>query len=116
MAQEHRVKTLVPYWDAIERGDKTFDVRRDDRGYQRGDILVLEKYDAKDGYITFVPPGSTNSWDYEKQTLRRVITYVLTGGQFGIAPGYVVLGLKPVPEPTIAGTIDADIPSQEALA
>jgi hypothetical protein len=28
-----------------------------------------------------------------------VITYVLTGGQFGIEPGYVVLGLGPVAQP-----------------
>lgn len=28
------------------------------------------------------------------RVLNRKITYVLTGGQFGIEPGYVVLGLK----------------------
>jgi hypothetical protein len=31
---------------------------------------------------------------YQKRTLIKRISYVLTGGQFGIEPGYVVLGLS----------------------
>ena len=38
---EHTVKCWPNYWDAIERGEKTFEVRLDDRGYQKGDILSL---------------------------------------------------------------------------
>lgn len=50
-AVTHELKCLAPYYDAIECGDKTFDVRRDDRGYQRGDTVVLRKYDCVLGYL-----------------------------------------------------------------
>lgn len=87
--QEHKLKTWPAYFDAIERGEKTFDVRRDDRGFQKGDVLVLQR--TREDRKTEV------EWNYDgevKQELRRTISYVLTGGQFGIEPGYVVLGLS----------------------
>lgn len=90
----HELKTLAPYWDAVERGDKTFEVRRDDRGFQRGDILKLKRIDPKkdlsnhDLFLDIAP------------TITKRISYVLTGGQLGIEPGFVVLGLAdPEPHP-----------------
>ena len=79
----HELKTLAPYWDAVERGDKTFEVRKNDRGFQRGDVLVLYRI----GELGEV------GWK-SNQSLERVVTYVLAGGQFGIEPGHVVLGLR----------------------
>ena len=88
-AVEHKLKTLAPYWDAIHRGEKLFEVRRDDKGFQKGDFLLLQKFDGKyyetEGFEISAPI----------KTLRKKITYILTGGQFGIQPGYVVLGLEP---------------------
>lgn len=78
-AIEHELKCWPNYFDAIECGDKPFDVRRDDRGFQRGDTVLLRKYVVGRGYLG--------------PQLRFRITYVLTGGQFGIEPGFVVLGL-----------------------
>lgn len=43
MSQEHILKTWDVYWDAIERGEKLFEIRRDDRGFQKGDILILRR-------------------------------------------------------------------------
>jgi Domain of unknown function (DUF3850) len=89
MPIEHTVKCWPIYFDAIESGEKPFDVRRDDRGYQKGDILNLQKYDIKLGYVC------KSGLRFTTQSCRREITWILTGGQFGIEPGYVVLGLKP---------------------
>lgn len=93
----HELKTLVPYFEAMKRGEKNFEVRRDDRGFQRGDIVLLQRYgeswvNKKMEYLDARDFGVHRS---EAETLRRRITYVLTGGQFGIEPGYVVLGLEP---------------------
>jgi hypothetical protein len=82
-AQEHELKTWSIYFDAVARGDKTFEVRRDDRGFQKGDILVLRRFDSR--YFCFTG-----------ERLRKRISYILTGGQFGIEPGYVVMGLGDV--------------------
>jgi hypothetical protein len=91
MSVEHILKTLPDYWDAIERGEKTFEVRRDDRGFQKGDVLVLRRLKKSYGGAWVEDRRDTNNTPRE---LRRKITYVLTGGQFGIEPGYVVLGLR----------------------
>lgn len=80
----HEVKCWPNYFDAIESGEKPFDVRRDDRGYQKGDTLFLRRYD---------PAKLIESDKYTGSEMNKEITYVLTGGQFGIEPGYVVLGL-----------------------
>ena len=82
---EHRLKTLPPYFDAVARGEKNFEVRRDDRGFQKGDVVILAWYNI--GLNNYLRPNV--------DTIRRRISYILTGGQFGIAPGYVVLALEP---------------------
>lgn len=94
---EHILKTLPPYWDAVLRGDKTFEVRRDDRGFQKGDTVALVRSDGKNTvYREDLPTDArlpTCRYATENYVLKSRITYILTGGQFGIEPGYVVLGL-----------------------
>ena len=80
----HTLKVWPNYFYALERGDKTFEVRRDDRGFQKGDILNLVEYD---------PKQLTERTRLTGNAMEMLISYVLTGGQFGIEPGYVVLGL-----------------------
>lgn len=83
---EHRLKTWPGFFDAVEAGKKPFEVRRNDRGFLTGDILVLEKFDPDtQQYIT--PP----------QRLRKLVTFVLQGGHFGVEDGYCVLGLSDAP-------------------
>jgi hypothetical protein len=81
MAETHEIKCWSDYFHAICRNEKRFDVRRDDRGYQKGDTVVLKEWANR----ADVPHFTGN----EEQ---RKIKYILTGGQFGIEPGYVVLG------------------------
>lgn len=86
MKREHRVKCWPQYFKAIRSGEKTFEVRRDDRGYQRGDTLVLVEFD----------PSLVLLFRESGETEEREITWIFTGGQFGIEPGYVVLALGPI--------------------
>lgn len=88
---EHILKTLPDYWDAINRGEKNFEVRRDDRGFQKGDTLILYRLIRHPSGRLDVERSYTNNMPRE---IRRKITYILTGGQLGIEPGYVVMGLK----------------------
>lgn len=83
MSETHRLKTWPTYFRAVVSGEKTFEVRRDDRGFQKGDVLELIEHDPD-----IIAPLALSG---RKVTAR--ITYVLTGGQFGIEPGFVVLGL-----------------------
>lgn len=79
MAQTHEIKCWPTYFGAIRRKEKNFDVRRDDRGYQKGDKVVLREWEPDGLYYT----GNDE---------HRKIKFILTGGQFGIEPGFVVLG------------------------
>jgi hypothetical protein len=78
----HRLRTWVPYFQAVIDGAKPFEVRRDDRGFQVGDrVRLIEVTHPDDG---LAPTG---------REAEAEITYILSGGQFGIEPGYAVLGL-----------------------
>jgi len=90
----HQLKTWPQYWDAVASGDKTFEVRRDDRGFQKGDILELQR--CKKSLISGYELEYRGMTSTPSHVLRKRITYVLTGGQFGIEPGFVVLGLGEV--------------------
>lgn len=88
--REHILKTLPDYWDAIASGEKTFEVRRDDRGFQRGDVLVLQKLRKTDSGVSFAYVETKNGKPTE---IRKRVLWVLTGGQFGVEPGHVVMSL-----------------------
>ncbi|KEJ91707.1 DUF3850 domain-containing protein [Synergistes jonesii] len=104
--QTHHLKLDKYYWDAVKSGEKSFEVRRDDRGLQKGDRLCLHKYDCSDDngghssyyegrYIQTIGDYETRTKEeYESDKMFAEITYILTGGQHGIEPGYVVLGIK----------------------
>lgn len=91
--QTHILKTRPVYFDAVKSGDKNFEVRRDDRGFQKGDVLVLRRTLPDRPDLVEYGLGAKVAHEITRQ-----IAYVLTGGQFGIEPGYVVLGLAPTPQ------------------
>lgn len=88
---EHVLKTVEPYFSAVESGAKTFEVRRNDRAFQKGDVLVLVDSSSCD--------CSKIDCERRKPPLRRAVTFVFGGDPSlrdlgGIVPGYVVLGLS----------------------
>ena len=74
----HNIKILPQYFDAIENGTKTFEIRYNDRDYKVGDLLCLREY--RDGAYT------------GRETVRE-ICYMIDDPMF-CKEGYVVLGLK----------------------
>lgn len=45
--KEHRLKSWQPWFNDVAEGRKTFEYRRDDRGFEVGDHLILEEYDPR---------------------------------------------------------------------
>ena len=82
----HELKILEPYADAVYGGDKTFELRFNDRGYQKGDLI---RFTAIDDLKAKVFDHPINDLLYE-------ITYVLGG--WGLQDGWVALGIKEVKE------------------
>jgi len=81
----HKLKTLAPYWNRVQSCQKKFEVRKNDRDFQVGDILELEYYETI--------PGPT-PYNWIPPILIAKVTYILPGGQFGIENGYCVLGIE----------------------
>jgi len=76
----HALKLQYGFCDAVFSGEKAFEVRYNDRGFQRGDTV---RFIAMDGESEI--PHPINDVNYE-------ITYVLSG--WGIKEDYVVFGIK----------------------
>ncbi|EOA2747431.1 DUF3850 domain-containing protein [Enterococcus faecalis] len=72
----HELKILPEYFEAVVSGNKRFEIRKNDRNYQKGDILRLNEY--QDGQYT----GDVHVAE---------ITYITDYAQ---QDGYVVLGIK----------------------
>lgn len=48
----HKVKSWAHFFDAIKAGKKLHDLRKLDRDYKVGDILILQRYDNINGEYT----------------------------------------------------------------
>jgi len=81
---EHDLKTWPDQYRAILDGRKTFEVRLNDRAFDVGDTLLLKEWDPS-------PCGYT----HREQRVR--VTYILRGGQFGIAPSHCVMSIERLP-------------------
>ena len=81
----HAIKIHENYADPVCIGDKTFEVRENDRGYQRGDLI---DFTVVDDFGMKVHTHPLNDIRYE-------ITYVL-GSFKGLADGWVVFGIREV--------------------
>lgn len=77
----HNIKILETFSASVLNGDKPFEIRKNDRGYQKGDMI---RFNVVDDWGLHV--GS----ELNKHTYR--ITYVLSG--WGISEGYVALGIR----------------------
>lgn len=78
---DHELKLWSEFFEDIFYRRKTFDVRKNDRNFEVGDHIFFRQWDKDRG-------------EYLGGACARRVTYILPGGQFGIEPGYVVLGIS----------------------
>jgi hypothetical protein len=80
----HELKCWPDQFEAVVNGTKTFELRRDDRGFRVGDELLLRCWD---------PDGGA----YTGTTVTAEVTHILRGAEalrFGLRPGYCVLSIS----------------------
>ena len=79
----HWLKTEPAFFREIVTGSKTFEVRNNDRGFEVGDVLILQEY-----LPAWAPkPG------YSGRQIKKKISYILDDPRF-CREGYVILGLR----------------------
>lgn len=74
----HNLKIKPQYFKDVVSGDKTFEVRKNDRDFKVGDVILLGEYE--NGRYTGITA-------YVK------ITYILDNPEY-CKEGYVILGIK----------------------
>ena len=75
----HELKILPEYFEDILSGEKTFEIRKNDRTYNKGDMLALNEY-TQDGYTG--------------RCMLVQITYILTGTTF-LPEGFCCISFRP---------------------
>lgn len=73
----HELKTLPEYFQAVWLGDKRAELRKDDRGFNVGDGLLLREWDGA---------------AYTGRSLRAQITHIVRDGEW-LTPGYAMLSI-----------------------
>lgn len=77
--QLHELKIYPHYFNAILDGNKKFEIRKNDRNFQKGDNILLREWD---------------NIKYSGRTIFVTITYILDDRFVGLAEGYVALGIE----------------------
>lgn len=85
----HKIKLNIEFCDAVLNGEKTFEIRKDDRCYQNGDRIKFIPTTSGScfpiGYETVWHPVADREYE---------ITFVLHG--WGLEEGYAALAIKEV--------------------
>jgi len=91
--KRHVLKTWINPFQAMWDGRKLFELRKNDRDFQVGDVLELHEYD----------PVTTN---YSGRKLDVIVTFLLLGGQFGLPSDLCVMSVAPERDAPRGGQAD----------
>lgn len=78
--RSHTLDIYPEYFARIESGQKTFELRKNDRDFQVGDEIIFDEWDPEKEV-------------YTDNYVVKHIAYILHGGKFGLDPAYSILGL-----------------------
>ena len=81
---KHELKTWPVPFAAVKGGQKTCEVRKNDRRYHVGDVLILSEWDPE-------------TEKYSGRQLEVEVTYIVKGGSFGLPPDLCVLSISVIP-------------------
>jgi len=88
----HDLKTWPKEFEASLFGSKRHEFRRDDRGFNVGDLLLLREWDPEKGYL-MVPEGS-HLGDYTGRHALFKVTFITRAPDFGVPEGFCVMSIE----------------------
>lgn len=88
IAKEHVLKCDPLPFEALRLGEKTSEVRLDDRQFEVGDLLVLRETEETGRNMRVGAPLA-----YTGREVRRRITHVQGGSNYGLRAGWLCLSL-----------------------
>ncbi len=82
MSKKHEIKCKSEYFEQVQQGTKTFEIRKNDRDYSIGDVVKICEID--------------NDGDYTGNVVDVRITYVLTDvPEYGLESGFCIFCWNP---------------------
>lgn len=78
----HDLRCDLAVFELVKSGRKNFEIRKNDRGYEVGDILILHQTRGPDAPEV-----------YTGHTLTRRVSCLIAGERYGLQPGYIAMGL-----------------------
>jgi hypothetical protein len=81
-SREHDLKCWPEFFKHLWSGEKTFEIRKDDRGYQAGDTLTLREWTERHGY--------SGRW------IKYDVPFLLGGIWPGLGPEHVCMSIKEI--------------------
>jgi len=98
----HDLKTWPQYFARLVDGSKTFEVRKDDRGYQTGDTLVLREFDPNRCRLGSAcaggPDGPNRCPGHTGRLLRFQVGFIYRQGVGLDCGDHIVMSLIPATE------------------
>lgn len=83
MTTWHELKTLPLVFAHLLAGHKTHEIRKNDRGFEMADVLVLKEFDPV-------------SQKYTGRQLTRIVNYISRGPDWGLPEGLCVMSISPL--------------------
>lgn len=78
----HELKTTNPYFHEVWCGWKNFEIRKDDRGFKAGDLLILQEY-------------NTETESYTGRSIICSVDYIIARDTFvGLQDSYCAMGIE----------------------
>jgi hypothetical protein len=74
----HELKILPEYFNAVVSGEKTFEIRKNDRPFHKGDLLALNEFNGQ----------------YTGNSCLVYVDYILDNPDY-VKQGMIVMGIKP---------------------
>lgn len=80
MHKIHELRTLTPYFNEVVSGKKTFEIRKNDRGFHVGDFLLLKEWNP--------------DTKYTGKSISVRVSYIFEGDWYGLDGEYCILAIK----------------------
>lgn len=78
----HELKVWPEFFEDLSENNRNVELRKDDRGFQIGDVLTLREYDPKTD-------------EYTGSFCTKVVTHIVRGGPW-LTEGYCALSIRDI--------------------
>jgi Domain of unknown function (DUF3850) len=85
----HELKTDPEVFEEVFLGHKSFEIRKNDRDFQVGDMLILRETQFTGEQMR----NDGRALIYTKRDLATRVTYILRGPIYGLAEGWVIMAI-----------------------